>query len=380
VHQGSDAGRLRGAVTIVFFVNGALFATLFARMPALKAEAGLSDGELGLCIFCGSIALMLSQTLTGAAISRFGSRSVVAVGVTLYGGLLFLPAVAAGIPTFALGMAAVGAGSGILDVSMNTQAALAEAGSERRIFASFHAAFSFGALAGATSAGVVASLGVAPLPHLAAAGALGVVVGIAASRRMLARHDDASAGGPAFARPTKALFALGAIALCALLAEGSVGDWSAVLLADVRGASPGLAAIGLAAFSATMGFGRLAADPLADRFGPANVVRGGALVAMAGLAVVVLPLPPGVAIAGFLLMGSGLAGLFPLALVAAARAPGAAPAASIAAVSTAGYAGLLTGPAVIGGLSEATGLPAALTIIFPLCVTVVLLGRAAGPR
>src|SRR5204862_4035568 len=131
-------------------------------------------------------------------------------------------------------------------------------------------------------------------------------------------------------------------------------DWSAVLLNDSRGASAALAAIGLAAFSATMGFGRLAADPLADRFGPDRVTRVGALLALAGLLVIVLPLPPGFGIAGYLVMGAGLAGLFPLALAGAARAEGAAPAAAIAAVSSAGYVGLLLGPAMIGGLSELT--------------------------
>jgi len=372
--------KLRTAVTTVFAVNGALFATLFARMPALKADAGLSDGELGLCILAGAIALMLSQTLTGAAISRLGSRTVVVVGVSLYGGLLFLPALATGVPTFALAMAALGAGSGVLDVSMNTQGALAEARSDRRIFSSFHAAFSFGALAGAATAGIVASLGVAPLEHLVVVGALGVVAGVLASRGMLALGDDEAAGGPAFARPTKALLALGAISFCALLAEGSVGDWSAVLLDDVRGASPGLAAGGLAAFSATMGFGRLAADPLADRFGPVRVTRAGALVALAGLLVVVLPLPPGAGIAGYLLMGAGLAGLFPLALAAAARADGAAPATAIAAISTAGYVGFLLGPAMIGGVAELASLPAALAALAPLCLAVALLAPATRPR
>ena len=368
--------RLRAAVTIVFALNGAMFATLFARMPALKSDASLSDGQLGLCLLVGALTLMLSQIVTGAAISRLGSRTVVVVGVSLYGGLLFVPAVATGIATFALGMAALGFGSGVLDVSMNTQGALAEARSPRRIFASFHAAFSFGALAGAGTAAIVASLGVDPLPHLAAVGAIGVVVGVLVSRWMLPLHDDAAAGGPAFARPTRALLALGAIAFCALLSEGSVGDWSAVLLNDERGASPGLAAVGLAAFSVTMGLGRLATDPLADRFGPVTVSRAGALVAIAGLVAVVLPLPPGAGIAGFLVMGAGLAGLFPLALAAAARSPGAAPAAAIAAVSTAGYVGFLVGPALIGGLSEATSLPAALTVVAPLCALVALLARA----
>jgi hypothetical protein len=124
--------------------------------------------------------------------------------------------------------------------------------------------------------------------------------------------------------PARRLAALGAVAFCALLAEGSVGDWSAILLDRETEAGPSLAALGLAGFSLTMGFGRLAADPLAERFGRAAVVRGGGLLAGAGLALA------------------------------------------------------LAGPALIGLLSDATSLPAALALVAVLCLAAAALAGAAG--
>jgi MFS family permease len=368
--------RLRLAVTGVFALNGALFATLFSRMPALKAGAGLDAGELGMALFVGSAGLMASQPAAGAAAARLGSRPMVMAGAVLYGGLLPLAPAVSGPAGFAAALFLLGAGSGVLDVAMNAQGALAERRHPRRIFSSFHAAFSFGALAGAAVGGAVAESGVGPQSHFLVVGPLCAVSGLLLSGWMASGVEDATPRGPRFARPSRALVALGAIGFCALFAEGSVGDWSAVLLSEERGASPGLAAAGLAAFSLTMATGRLAADPLAESFGPAAVVRAGAALAGAGLGLALLPFAPLVGVAGFAVMGAGLAGVFPLALGAAAREPGTAPATAIAAVSTSSYVGFLVGPATIGTIAQLGTLPLALAVVLPLAGAAALLAPA----
>lgn len=359
-----------------------MFASLFARMPAIKADLGLSDGELGFALLCAAVGLILSQPVAGALASRFGSRPMTALGVCLYGGLVALPALAESLPVFAAAFFAAGAGSGVMDVAMNAQGALAEERHPRAIFGSFHAGFSFGAMAGAALAAGVAALGVDPAPHLLAVGGAAIVAGLVATRWMLPPSADAHEAGeaPHFARPSGVLAVLGAIAFCAAVSEGAVGDWSAVLLAEWRDASEGLAAIGLTAFSAAMGFARLAADPVRERIGPQRLLRLGALVAAAGVAIVVAPLGPAGTIAGFAVAGLGLASLFPMALLLGSRTPGQSPAAGIAAVSTAGYAGFLAGPAVIGLLAEATTLPAALAALIPLAAIVAALAPRANPQ
>lgn len=371
---------LRAAVTVAFALNGFLFGSLMARVPAIKADLGLGEGELGLALLCSSLGLVVSQPLAGAAAARFGSRPVAAVGVCLYGGLLATPALAPGLGWLMAAFAALGLGSGFLDVAMNAQGVQAEHRHERAIFSSFHAAFSFGAMAGAGVAGVAAALGVAPSAHLAVVGATAVAVGLAATARMLPAHVDARAGGRLFARPTGVLVAFAAIGFFALLVEGSASDWSAVLLAEWRDASQGVAAAGLAAFSGAMGFGRLAGDPLRERLGPIRLIRAGAACALAGALAVVLPLPPALTIAGFVVVGLGVASIFPLAVLLAGAAPGAAPAPAIAVVSGTGYAGLLAGPAIIGGLAELSTLPAALCTTALASAAIAALAGVAGAR
>ena len=372
--------RSRAAVTAIFFVNGALFGSLFVRLPAIQSRLAIGDAELAIALLAGAIALLAAQPATGALISRAGSARITAAGAVGYCACLPLAGLAPELTTLCLAMAALGATSGALDVAMNVQGIEVERRQSRRVFSSFHAAFSFGGLAGAVSGGVIAELGVGAAAHLAGVAAVLALVVAAALRDLLPREADSAADGPRLARPSRALAALGLVAFCVIVAEGSVSDWSAIHLTRSLGASPGVAAAGLAAFSLTMGFGRLAGDPLADRLGPVTLTRGGALLAGAGLTAAVLAQAAGVAIVGFAAMGAGIAAVFPLTLAAAGRRSDAPPGPAIGAVSATGYFGFLAGPPLIGFLSDAVGLRAALTPVLLLCLVVALLAGSVQPR
>jgi fucose permease len=230
-------------------------------------------------------------------------------------------------------------------------------------------------LAGAATGGVVAGQGVDVVLHLSVVAGFGVVVALAIGRLLLPPSADAAPEGPRFAMPTRALALVGVFALCVLLSEGAVGDWAAVYLDDEVGAGQGTAAGGLAAFSLTMGIGRLAGDRLSGALGPELLARAGGSLAALGLSAALLADVAVVAIAGLAVAGLGLSALFPLALrAAAARGESAGPA--VAAVSAMGYVGFLAGPPTIGGLAELFGLRAALLLLVACCVVAALLARS----
>ena len=100
-----------------------------------------------------------------------------------------------------------------------------------------------------------------------------------------------------------------------------VADWSAVYLHSSLGAPVGLAAVGYTVFSCTMVAGRLAGDRLADLVGPA----AGPAVGRAGRR----GFRRGAdrrqvwsGLAGFALLGVGLAVVVPMVFTAAARPAG----------------------------------------------------------
>ena len=243
---------------------------------------------------------------------------------------------------------------------------------------SFHAAFSFGALAGAAAGGVAAAAGVEAGTHLLGVGVLTLLAVLPVLRALLPASADAADGGPAFARPTRALAGLGFISFCVLLGEGAMGDWSAVYLRDTLGTGAGFAAAGFAAFSVTMAVGRLLGDRLAGLLGPVTLVRLCGALAALGLGLGLAAGHPYAVLVGFACAGAGFSVIFPLALSAAGRSREMPPGPALAAVAAAGYSGFLVGPPSIGFVAEVTGLGTALYIVVLLSGAVVFFAGAAG--
>ena len=377
---GSGAGLPRSArlaVLAVFFLNGIAVASWFVRIPAVKDGLGLSDGLLGVALLGTAVGAIVAMPVAGAAISRFGSRGIVGATAVLLSLSIMLPPLAGSLVALIPCVMLIGAANGALDVSMNSQAVAVEDRYGRPIMSSFHAAFSFGGLVGATLGGLAAQANIGPLPHLAAAGALCGISALAAHHYLLPAGADAGDDdAPSFARPTVALLGLGVISFCVLLGEGAMADWSAVYLDDTLRTGPGLAAAGYAAFSLTMALGRLFGDGLTERIGATTLVRICGTLAAAGLGVALLVGDPVVALVGFACAGAGFSIVFPLALSAAGRTEGVAPGPGLAAVSTAGYTGFLVGPPAIGFAAEVFGLAGALFIVVGLSAAIVLLAAA----
>ncbi len=369
-------------MTAVFAGNGALFGSLFGRLPEIQDRLGLSEGELGLALLGGPVGLIVAVAIVGAAVVRFGSRRLSALGGLAYAAGIVLPALASSGWALAGTLVLLGAASGTLDVAMNTQGVTVEKRYPRRIFASLHAGFSFGLLGGAASAGLVAAAGVPLTAHLlGVAVVVAAVIGAGVSQFLTDADPDADAAAgtrAAFARPSRALLALGAIAFAVLLAEGALNDWSAIYLSDVHDTGPGTAAAGLAVFSLAMAAGRLTGDRLAERLGSGALARGGLLLGAAGFAVAALAPGPATAIGAFVALGLGLASVYPLVMRAAATRADVPAGAAIAAVTTTGYVGFLAGPPLVGLVAHATSLRVSLLVVGALVVVAATQTRAMG--
>lgn len=368
----------RVAVATMFFVNGAVLANWVPRIPVVQQKLGLSPGALGVALLGMAIGAVLAMPVTGWLVARVGSRPVTTVAAVAYCAALPLPAVAPTLPLLLLALVALGACNGAMDVAMNAQGVAVERRYRRTIMASFHGLFSVGGLVGAVAGGVVAALGLDPLPHLAGAALILGIIAVVASQGLLPAGVDASSHEAAFVRPTRPLLGLGAIAFCVLVGEGAMADWSAVYLRHTLATGPGLAAAGYAAFSLAMAAGRLSGDRLTQRLGAVALVGLGATVAAIGLGGALVLGQPIAAIAGFACVGAGFASIVPLVLSAAGRTAGTAPSTAIAAVTTTGYLGFLAGPPLIGFAAELFTLRGALGIVVVLSATVAALARTLG--
>lgn len=375
--------RPRTAITVVFFVNGALFASWASRIPAIAHQADVTTGQLGLALLCPAIGAIVTMPIVGRLLPRRSSRTFCALGVAGLAVAAVLPALASTLPALALALLAVGVANSGLDIAMNAQGVTIERHIQRPILSSLHAAFSFGGFAGAGLGAAAAALHVAPLGHIAFAGVLFGGAGLAAIGPLLSVDEDPDAFAPRlpWRRLPPRLLAMGVACFFCFLAEGGAQDWSAKLVDDELSGSAALGATAYAVFAAGMGVGRLVADRLWARWGAVGLLRRSSALGATGFAAGLTIGTPAAAIVGFGVLGLGLSGVAPTLFRSAADEPGVPTGPALAATSALGYLGFLAGPALIGGLAAASSLrAAALALVAAGTLVFLLAGTAAPPR
>jgi hypothetical protein len=372
--------RPRAAITGVFFVNGALFASWASRIPTLSDRAGATTGLLGLALLAPALGAVLAMPLVGRLLPGRSSRTFCAAAIAALMASILLPGTARSVPALAAALFVVGMANSTLDLVMNAQGVSVERRMGGPILSSLHAAFSFGGFAGAGLGALAAALHVAPLPHLAGAALLFGIPGLIATGSLLARDEDADAHAPAlrWRRLPPRLALLGVACFFCLMAEGGASDWSAKLIRDDLAGSAALGAIAYAVFSVTMGTGRLISDGLWARWGSVGLLRRSGALAGLGLAAGVAVGSAPAAIAGFAALGLGLAGVVPTLFRAGADEPGVSTGPALAVVSSLGYLGFLAGPPLIGGVAQLTSLRVACGLLALAGLLVVALAPSAA--
>lgn len=383
----SGLRRARVAVSTYFTVMGLVAGVWLARIPAVKAQAHLSDGTLGAALFALPVGLVLGSLAAERLVDRVGSAPLVRIGGIGICVVVVALGLARNLPELVVPMLVYGAFGGLQDVAQNAQGVQVEAAYGRPVMTSMHATYSLGAMIGSLVGGAFAWQGIGPLPTLAVGGGAGLVAMLAMSPWLLAGKGAADAPKTAaeeeagIVRPVwQVVLALGVLAICGLVVEGAVGDWSAVYLRDDLGTSQGFAALAFASFSVTMTVGRLVGDRFVHRFGPARLTRACGIISVIGLVAALAFSSPPLAIAGFTLLGAGLASSIPQIFAAGGRADPERPGSGLAKVVGMGYAGMTAGPAVIGALATVIGLRLAFSITIVLAALMAIAAPALGWR
>ncbi|MEV4379163.1 MFS transporter [Streptosporangium sp. NPDC049644] len=370
----------RRAVSYFFILLGTVSGAWAARIPAVKHTLDLSDGQLSYGLLAIAIGLITGMRFAGHLTDRLGSARLITPAAIATSLTVIPPGYATTLPALIATLFLFGLVNASLDVSMNAHGVEVERAYGRPIMSSFHGMFSIGGLIGAGIGGLFAWLDLSAAATLTAVGIPLALVSLYARRHLLpttpppATHTTT----PRRAPWTNWIILMGIVAFAGLVGEGAANDWTAVYLFQNLGAPQAVAAAGFAVFSTAMTIGRFAGDHLAQRFGPVHLVRYSGLVAALGLGTALLVGQTLVAFVGFALFGLGLATIVPQVFSAAGNHDPARAGQAIAQVATVGYAGLVAGPAIIGGAAELIGLPAALGI--PVLLAAFMAASAGALR
>ncbi|MFF8609078.1 MFS transporter [Streptomyces sp. NPDC015346] len=379
--------RGRGSLAVSFFVQGVTFALLVTRIPAIQDRYGISDGLLPVFLAAVPILAGVASVATAKVVARVGPGAVLRWSQPLV--LLALLGVGAGSEMWqaAVALGLFGLAVGALDASMNMLGVSLQRAYGRSIMLGFHAAYSLGGIVGASLAWVGAHgdlpLFVSYLPVVAVL----LPVALVGSRWYgggkpdLVGEGERGGGGVGF----KVLLPFCLVMTFAYIGDSTVSNWSAKYLQDVLGGSEELATVPYNAYMVTTLLGRAVGDFGVRRLGAAMVVRGGAVLAALGFAVVALAPGAWVGMAGFTVLGLGLSVIVPQTFAAAGRqaferhGPGASDAA-VARLNVFNYVGFLIGSPLVGALGDAWSYRGAMLVPMVLVLVTVAYATSFGSQ
>ncbi|MDH2066966.1 MFS transporter [Pantoea sp. GD03673] len=356
------------ATRIIFFLAGFVTATWAVMVPFARANTGVNEAQLGTLLLCLGVGALIAMPVTGWLTSRFGCRRVILVAVALI--IISTPwlSVLSDPLLLALALLLFGVGIGVTDCAMNIQAILVEKQASTPVMSGFHGMYSVGGIAGAGFMTLLLAMGFSVLTGCLLAVAAVMIMSLISAPGLLTYANPAE--GPVFAVPRGSVLIIGIICFAVFLTEGTVLDWSAVYLTDVRNIPASLGGLGYTCFAVAMTVARLTGDRVISSLGRLPVVLGGALIAAAGMAMVTFIAAWPLALLGYTLVGAGCANIVPVMFTAAGRQTAMPQAVAVPAITTLGYLGVLSGPAVIGYVAHYTHLGFSFSLIMALMLVV----------
>lgn len=371
------------AIGVVFMTEAMVLGAWFPRIADVKRGLQLSDGVLGLCLVGLPVGTLLGFLIAPPLVRGLGPRRACAITGALFAISFLLPGLATSALTLFLALFFCGLAVAQIEVAMNTKAGHMEKASRRRIMSRCHGFWSIGSVIGALIGGGLAELGFNLMAQYMLLSPLFAFIAIAGAWHLPPDSPPAQQverRSPLIVLPPLALVPLCLMPVGIMAVEGAVMDWSAVFVREYLIDDPMPAAIAYSLFAAAMAVTRFSGDWLAERFGPVRVVTVSCVFAIVGIGLFAFAPTIGQAYIGAALAGFGVATVYPLAVSAAAAAPGRSSEDNVAAISFIAFSAFLVSPPLIGAVAELTSLRWALAMLSLTAAASLLLARNVAPR
>ena len=346
---------IRSSIPLVTFIALGLPAgALGVAWPYMRASFGAPLAGLGLMLAAFTLAYFLASAGSGPLTGRLGTSDLLLGGCALSTAAWLSIALAPQWWLVPMVSVLAGAGSGLIDASVNAHISLNRG---VRYMGWLHAAWAAGAALGPPV--VVLSLAVTGSwrAGFAAMGAAFLVIGLLVSARR--RDWIAAAVGPTAPAPIeapgrtnyrRAMLILAGLFLVAAGLEATAGDWAYTQLTLGRAVSNGLAGWGVTLFWAGLAAGRVALGLVGSHVQPVRLLDAGIGISVLATLAFWLAPPLVSALIALPMLGVALSVIFPLLLSLTPSRVGAGMTAHAV-----GY-GLAAGTVGGGGVPAAVGL------------------------
>ena len=357
-----------------FFTFPYLFDALFlSRMPALKAQTGAPETEIGWVLLtlglCGLCALLSGNQL----LRRVGSRRLCPWSMLAMCVVLVLGTRATTVPGLAVCAGLFGFFLNVSDLCANTHAVLVEVRYKKPTMSMLHAFYGIGLLIGSSAGGLAAALNLSPSESLGFMTIPAVLLLYPAWKHVEKDPplEKPVPGKKKRERVPRLVWFCGLTVLGSYSVTGAAGDWGSLFMYTCKGANEETAALAYGLCGTSLAFFRLLGDWLRTQLGDRLLATGGAIVAFLSMGLVIIAPDPVTALIGYTLLGIGLFPLGPVFYSKAGQCPGVSTAKATSVVVLMANGPLMLFPPLIGSLAGVVGLQKAMLV--PLCITFLLI-------
>jgi len=347
------------AVRAAFLTNGLIVGALYARIPDLKANLGLSNSQVGTVLLSSAIGVLLMISQVGRWCAKYGSKPVVIISSYISAVTILPLAIADNFLLLCGAFLIWGAFLTMQDVAMNTHASTVEHVEQKRYMSGFHGVFSVGALLGGLIGGLASQFEISILQQNLGISIYFIILATIFRTWWLPARTDIHEfhKEKKVQRPTILIF-MGLLGLASTINEGAAGDWGGILAREAFNATPFVSTLPYIFFNAAMVIGRFNGDRLASKFGPLKILFSGGIFAGVGLSTALLIGGVNAQIFGWFAIGAGMSLVIPMVFslageIARERYAGQiAPSQAVAIASGISYAGFMVGPPMMGFIAE----------------------------
>ena len=357
---------------------GLIFASWASRIPDIKTNLNLSDGQLGQVLFAMPLGQLMMMVVSGYLVNKFGSRIILIFAMILYGIILTFIALASNFAMLFFALFLFGIASNMANIAVNTQAVSLEALYKRNIMSSFHGLWSLGGLTGGILGAIFAETTFSIFTHFTIILVLGIVGIIFFSKDLLPQDikslDEGKTKKTKF-KLDSAIIILGLIGFGSMFCEGTMFDWSSVYFSTIIKPDEAFVRMGYIASMGAMTFGRFVADRFVNKYDASKVLKFCGILITSGL--LLATISPGLIVStfGFLLIGLGVSSIVPICYSTAGKLKTISASIAITAVSSISFLGFMIGPPLIGLVSEATDLRIALMLASVFGILILFLSQ-----
>ena len=339
---------LLGAFLVLFQIG-----IYFVYIPWNAERLQITEAEIGIGLFAFGLLNLIGNQISGRLIvPKIGTKNSIVIGLL---GIAYCPLFLILAPSyywFLIASMPLGFFVGLFSPSSQSQISMIESKTSRVLTPLYHAAFSFGSLAGAFSAFFTIRYIDSPILIFSISGSVMILGALLINKIGLDKSFEDLEKTPKFKLPKNTILILGILMMLNYATMGIILDWSALWLTKDLLVPLYLGGAIIFAFNIGEILARLMASKMINKYSEQLV--GGYLSIASGLILFVSIMSSNfyIIVIGVLLFGFGTANFIAVIYRQAIRITDEPINLTVANLVTLGFSGFIFGPALVGYLAE----------------------------